>query len=345
MIIETHEQSVSGSDRAAVLSRRRPRPILTIFCCGYLLAILATWMFLREEADRWWPATLLMVCPRWTFAVPAAILWIWVICVRRWRSGVVLTAATAALLGLLVGVRVSFPAGSDERGDLRLLSCNIHRDHVSPEQLGAFISSTHPDVVLLQDWSSGRHGSLFPGTGWDVRREGQLLIASRVPIARITPVDLGGGPGSVNERSAAACYDVKTPGGNVRLINVHLASPHSGLLAVLEDRGRELADNADRRWRESAALRDFVGSAADPVILAGDFNTTDDSPIFREHWSEFADAFSDRGLGIGYTYLNRHTQLRIDHILVGPGWQAVRCWVGPGVGSPHRPLVADLRVR
>jgi endonuclease/exonuclease/phosphatase (EEP) superfamily protein YafD len=34
--------------------------------------------------------------------------------------------------------------------------------------------------------------------------------------------------------------------------------------------------------------------------------------------------------------------VRIDHILAGPGWQAERCWVGPDVGSPHRPVIADL---
>ena len=34
--------------------------------------------------------------------------------------------------------------------------------------------------------------------------------------------------------------------------------------------------------------------------------------------------------------------VRIDHILAGPGWRCGRCWVGPDVGSPHRPLLADL---
>jgi vancomycin resistance protein VanJ len=34
--------------------------------------------------------------------------------------------------------------------------------------------------------------------------------------------------------------------------------------------------------------------------------------------------------------------VRIDHILAGPGWYCARCWVGPDVGSPHRPVLADL---
>jgi vancomycin resistance protein VanJ len=346
LIIETLERRRTEYRTTADEPRPWTRYILTVVCWGYLLTILAVWVFLREEGERWWPATLLMVSPRWPFAVPAALLWLCVISARRWGPALAMTAATAALLGPLLGVRLSLPADPDERGEMRLLSCNIHRQQVNPEQLAAFIGSTQPDVVVLQDWSSAEHDSLFAGSAWHVRRDGQLLVASRFPIARATSVDFGDGVGSgPDERSAAACYDLQSPAGPIRLINVHLASPHTGLLTFLQDQGRQLDANADRRWRESATLRNLVESSTDPVVLAGDFNTTDDSAIFREQWADFADAFSDRGLGIGYTYLNRHTQLRIDHVLAGPGWQTLRCWVGPAVGSPHRPLVADLRVR
>ena len=39
---------------------------------------------------------------------------------------------------------------------------------------------------------------------------------------------------------------------------------------------------------------------------------------------------------------DRKTTVRIDHVLAGKGWNCVRCWVGPNVGSPHRPVLADL---
>ena len=32
--------------------------------------------------------------------------------------------------------------------------------------------------------------------------------------------------------------------------------------------------------------------------------------------------------------------MRIDHILIGGLGQASQCWVGPDVGSPHRPVIA-----
>jgi vancomycin resistance protein VanJ len=347
LILETREPALTRTGAAAdELPRRRVGHVLTVLCWAYLLTLLAVWIFLREEGERWWPATLLLACPRWPFAVLAVVLWLSVVSTRRWRLAIVAAAATVVLLGPLIGLRVSLPASSDEHGDVRLLTCNIHRQQVNAGQLDALIKSTEPDVVALQDWSSAGHDSLFADQRWHVRRDGQLLLASRFPIARVTIVNLGTPlDGPADERAAAICYELQTPVGPIRLINVHFSSPHGGLLTFLDDHGKALEENADRRWQESAALVRFVESSTDPVLLAGDFNTTDDSPIFREDWADFRDAFTDRGMGIGYTYVNRHTQLRIDHILAGSGWQTLRCWVGPAVGSPHRPLVAELLIR
>lgn len=348
MIIETRQHRLHKPNKLAedAPPGRRGR-LLTFACLGYLAIVVSAWLFLRAEGDRWWPATVLLVCPRWPFALPAAVLWVGVLSARRWILLPVVAAATAVLLGAFIGLRLSLPAASSDRGDLRLLTCNIHRNQVDVEQLGQVIRSARPDVVVLQDWaSSAGQDSLFAGDVWHVRRDGQLLIASRFPISKITPVDFGSAAdGPADERAAAACYDLQTPAGPIRLVNVHLSSPHGGLLTFLDDHGTALEDNADRRWQESAALSRAVERSASPVLLAGDFNTTDDSPIFREDWADFRDAFTDCGLGIGYTYVNRHTQLRIDHILAGADWQIVRCWVGPAAGSPHRPLLADLRIR
>ncbi len=111
------------------------------------------------------------------------------------------------------------------------------------------------------------------------------------------------------------------------------------------DAGGRLEANSDRRWRESRLLRERVEGLTGPVVLAGDFNTTDDSPIFRENWGAYADAFAQAGWGLGYTYRNSHTQIRIDHILAGRGARIAAFHLGPDVGSPHLPLVADINFR
>lgn len=57
-------------------------------------------------------------------------------------------------------------------------------------------------------------------------------------------------------------------------------------------------------------------------------------------------AFSAMGFGIGNTtYVDKggiKWGSRIDHILTRGRWHASRCWVGPDIGSDHRPVLADI---
>ncbi len=76
--------------------------------------------------------------------------------------------------------------------------------------------------------------------------------------------------------------------------------------------------------------------------MAGDFNLTAEHPLYRRDWSGYVNAFSGASWGLGETMFTRRIGLRIDHVLAGPDWRPVRCWVGPDVGSAHRPVLADL---
>jgi endonuclease/exonuclease/phosphatase (EEP) superfamily protein YafD len=80
------------------------------------------------------------------------------------------------------------------------------------------------------------------------------------------------------------------------------------------------------------------------VIVLGDFNMPPDSAIYRQFWSDFSNAISSAGFGFGSTHFTHRTAVRIDHVLAGPGWRFRRAWVGPFVGSAHRPVVADVDV-
>ena len=79
-----------------------------------------------------------------------------------------------------------------------------------------------------------------------------------------------------------------------------------------------------------------------PVLVVGDFNTPPESPIFDEVWDGYTDAFSAAGWGWGYTFFGTKTMVRIDHILASRAWGVTACRVGQFIGSPHRPVIADL---
>jgi vancomycin resistance protein VanJ len=331
---------------AAAEPRRRGRTALAVACWTYLALIIADWLVMRQAGDRWWVATVLLLAPRWPLALPLLLLVPLVVLGRRWRSAAALGLAALVLAGPILGVRASFSRIGANRGDVRLMTCNVHRQQLDPHDLAAYIAKVHPDVMALQGWSDVNQAALFTEDGWDVRREGELLIASRWPIESVTNLPISdGGDTPKEERGVATLARLRGPAGPVNVVSLHLASPHAGLNALWNGEGARLAANVERRWRESARLREQLASVQGPLLMAGDFNTTDDSPIFREHWPDFTDAFDASGWGLGYTYWNDHTQIRIDHVIGGTEWRFARCWVGPDVGSPHRPLVADAKLR
>ena len=344
MIIDASSPAPMSSKSASRRVRARKSWILPAVCAGYLAMVLAVWLVMTRLGDRWWPATVLLLAPRWPYALPMVVLWPLVLPGRRWWCAAWVGVAASVVLFPILGFRLSLPSASGARGEIRLLTCNVHRQHLNARELEAFVRESQPDVVALQGWSETGHEGLFDNSAWHVRREGELLVASRLPIGGVRPIDLSdGASASRGEIGAAAIFELRTPRHSIYLVNLHLASPHAGLGVFSEDGGGKLTDNVDRRRRESELVRAACDHLESRLLLAGDFNTPDDSPIFRECWEDFSDAFAERGSGLGYTYIIRRTQLRIDHILAHPGTQFLRCWVGPEVGSPHRPLVADVK--
>jgi endonuclease/exonuclease/phosphatase (EEP) superfamily protein YafD len=168
-----------------------------------------------------------------------------------------------------------------------------------------------------------------------------LFLASRHPIRRADRL----GDDSTGERGSVMRYELDPPAGPVTVFNLHLATPRKGLgaLAGFNRQGLdEVRANSKLRWRQSEFVAVEAGRATGPVLLVGDFNTPPESAIFRRVWPASADAFSDAGWGWGYTSRTRRVGVRIDHVLVGGGGWATECRVGPDVGSPHRPLLADV---
>jgi endonuclease/exonuclease/phosphatase family metal-dependent hydrolase len=203
------------------------------------------------------------------------------------------------------------------------------------------ITQTEPDIVALQGWMGKYKPIVFWEDNWHLRRDRELCLGSRFPIQK---VDLSHDPIFHDGQGALARYDLESPHGIIHFINLHLASPRDALEAVVNQplgAGTIMRANSDMRRNQSAIVRNWTGEVDGPILLAGDFNTPPDSTIYEEFWSPFHNAFSEAGFGWGYTFFTRRSAVRIDHQLAGPGWRCRQCWVGPDVGSPHRPVIAD----
>ncbi|HEY2587050.1 MAG TPA: endonuclease/exonuclease/phosphatase family protein [Tepidisphaeraceae bacterium] len=341
-------------DASAPAGRRRKAPITTALCAIYILAVIAALLLMRLAGERWWLATLLLFSPRWIWLAPLIVVLPMVLALRR-RMAVPVLLAGAVVLFAIMGFRLpwrkALPAPSAHE-TVRVFTCNLHNRQSDSLLLDQVEAHFQPDVILYQDYSHIREPRIVHTPGWHGEQFGSIYIASRFPFHRVDnllPFDEAarmyashGWPVGV-----AVCCAIDLPGGQaIHLINLHLASAHWQLVKV-RDRDPtgpgSLQADSERRAYESMIVSAAARRLGGPMIVAGDFNTPDDSPLFRQAWGDFDDAFNMAGFGFGTTYAQHHTWLRIDHVLYDPSWQCRECWVGPPIGSGHRPVMAVLQ--
>jgi endonuclease/exonuclease/phosphatase (EEP) superfamily protein YafD len=344
-LVSTMTSSPQSSSR---LPRRRLRRVVGVACWLYLVAALSLWLFLLAQADRWWPATLVLFGPRWVALLPLVILLPAALLLRR-RSLWTLAGAAMLVLFPVMGLSVPWRQVISPRSEpigpgIRVITCNAHRSLLDSTAFANLIASTRPDVVAIQEWTSKHQAAFANDPGWYVLRDGELCLVSRYPIRKVEDVGAANWKPH-NIAGAAVCYELATPHGPVPFINLHLASPHrqfDGILGRSADAPADVEKNSDIRRAQAGAVNRAASRLGTATLIAGDFNTPAESDVFDACRGRLADAFDAAGLGLGYTYYSRWTAVRIDHVLCGPCWRPIRCWIGPEVGSPHRPLIAEL---
>jgi len=349
MVPETHttEDQAPGAQRQAKPGKRRVfRLVVAGLAYFYLAVVLTVWLALYTASDRWWLATALLFSPRWVWLLPLTVLALAAVVAGR-RTWLPVALALVVVVGPVMGLCLPWPslAGQTAKGlTFRFLTCNVHGKQLDPAALAELLTTTNRDVVALQECRPEHQPIIFSNGEWHIRRGRRLCLGSRFPIVQ---VEFCNDPDFDPELGLLARYELDTPAGRINVASLHLASPRYGLGEVIDQRGGpapELQANSRLRASQSAEATEWLASVQGPLLIAGDFNTPVESCIYREFWGRYTNVFSVAGFGFGSTHFTRRTAVRIDHILAGPGWQCRRCWVGPNVGSPHRPVLADLEL-
>ncbi|HXE55546.1 MAG TPA: endonuclease/exonuclease/phosphatase family protein [Tepidisphaeraceae bacterium] len=335
---------------------RKPGRWIVAACIVYAAAVLLGWCALQFLSDRWWPATVLLYALRWPWLLPLLVLL--PRSVRYGRKLWLLPLLTGLIiLGPVMGFHLPrsrpSPARSGE-ATFRLLTCNLHRLELNPRAFESYVLSSNPDIIALQDYSGWDASPIFTRPGWSAYRLGPLFIATRFRIENVRDLGLQEIHGTddlfVPRRMGdAEAVDLMTPAGPFRVINLHLASPHLALDLLATDPSDAidlLEANSIRRWNESRKITQWLAEhAGPPYLITGDFNTLSRSPIYQHFWSGYPDAFPTTSWGYGYTHYSILSELRIDHVLSGPGVRFLDCRIGPACGTPHRPLVVDFAIQ
>jgi vancomycin resistance protein VanJ len=308
--------------------------------------IVCVWLL----ADHWWLATTLLFGPRWVLLLPAATL---IPAALRWDRPLLvpLALATVAIVGPVMGLCTGWRrllVSGDAAHDVRVMSFNVDGGNSLRLPLEEMLRDWNLDVAAFQECGGSLKAAMETLREWHTDIRGSLCLVSRFPILERTEMahteltDAGG--------SGLVQTDALDVGGRVvHFTNVHLETPRAGFEELRAGRLSEgvpkLEGKSLLREIEQRRARRWVDRYAAPRITVGDFNSPPESPIFRAAWADWQNAFSRTGRGFGGTRLNGWIRARIDHILLDDRWTVVRSWLGPDVGSDHRPILAEVRLR
>lgn len=144
---------------------------------------------------------------------------------------------------------------------------------------------------------------------------------------------------------------VDVDGRAITVYGVHLSlprreQPHFNIRTSINTLDFILRYDETHRNRQIHNLLGYIQAETNPVILAGDFNTSHTSPIIN-NFSEIGlrDAFLTVGAdwGMTYPYLPpKYPMIRIDYIWYSSQLRPLRMQVGEFIGSDHLPLVVDF---
>ena len=262
-----------------------------------------------------------------------------------------------------------------EEESLRILSYNVcafgFKPHTktSPNATLQYIKSSGADIVCIQEamlnqnpWAGVVSKTLRSYLDEDypyinvirVNRGGSTLaLLSKYPIKEAKEIPL---PSWVN---GAVAYKVDIRGKETLVINVHLESfrlrrvdgedylrlAKDGDAIRLKDALRAKLSPTFRSHNIQAnIIHDLIQNyGSGRVIVCGDFNDTPLSYARYKIGEGLEDAFVSKGNGLGITFHTRPFFVRIDHILFGPAFRALRCEVDKTASeSDHYPIEAVL---
>jgi endonuclease/exonuclease/phosphatase family metal-dependent hydrolase len=244
--------------------------------------------------------------------------------------------------------------------ELRIVTYNIHHGEGTDSKfdllrIAKVVMAEKPDIVALQevDQKTNRASHV------DQPAEFAKLMDMRVYFGHNIDYD-GGGYGTAVltklpvrsvERIKLKSFYESTPkhaeqrGVQVLELGDKTDPPFWFLCTHLDYRPKD-----DERMDSAHTINDLVEKhAAEPAIIAGDFNATPDSAPLREfakEWKIAGEEASDPHVGTYFTFPADKPTHRIDYVMCRPAkdWKVIEVRVlDEPVASDHRPVLTVLR--
>jgi len=252
---------------------------------------------------------------------------------RRGYSAALALVAAAPMLGtVLEQVGWPWPAAQAATPAFRFVSFNQYVGNGKPREVGRWLEQSQADVVAVLELSSPQavqelSSALpsYPHVHAGFGRWADVTMFSRWPILEARFVELAPGGGQ------ALKLRVDWRAQPVSVVGVHLHWP---------------IGEANVRFRnaELQGLAELARGTREPLLIGGDFNITQWSPVFDAAFaaSTLQDCARGQGLVTSWPSFFPPAAIRIDHCLASRDWRVLRVSSGPSLGSDHRPMVNEL---
>lgn len=268
-----------------------------------------------------------------------------------------------------------FNSKEEKAGTFKVMSYNVHmfnvfegNDAASRKNVMHFIGLQDAEVVCLQEFftagSPSQVGSAMnAGTGIRYNSHVKLLGSGKnryFGIATFTrfPIIKKGEIFHPGSSSLTIFTDVIIQKDTFRIYNNHLQSfrlkrMERSLIEEMtssEDKETEVRNLSARlkkgfvsRSIQAQLVKDHIRKSPYPVIVAGDFNDTPVSYVYRKIRRGLNDSFVTSGYGAGFTYKGNYPPNRIDYILYDEALQNSDFEIIKVRFSDHYPIIAYFR--
>jgi endonuclease/exonuclease/phosphatase (EEP) superfamily protein YafD len=230
---------------------------------------------------------------------------------------------------------------ADAPTTLRLFFANVQADNEDPAAFLNEVKDVEPDILLFVEcfpwWQAPVAGhpvlAAYPyGTPQRNLVGGEHAIYSKLPLENVRRV--------YTTNRTSYTFDVRVDGIPLRVFCLHAPRP--------TDLPLHESEHWDYRgyWEK---LTPQLLSLPDPAVIVGDFNATPHSRVYKTLTADrLRSAHDDRGRGYATTWPNGMyliPPIRIDQALLSSSVECVTIREGRGLGSDHKPLILDIRIR
>lgn len=256
-----------------------------------------------------------------------AVVWLW-----PWRGRLLALMLGLAAIPVVIGLQPMLHRITGEETQARaqstprtlsIMSYNSWAANRDIRPLEAHIRATRPDIVILLEFGASKRAMLarlkrlYPHqTGCVGVKSCHIALLSKQPWARAGAKAAG----PANPPYVWARFGRRH--GGVTIIGTHLTRPPFMRAQLAQVRG----------------LARFIKTRNSPLIVAGDFNATPWSVMYRSFTRLTGLEPASAGVPSWPVFSAALAQLAIDHVFVSRGITRRSHGVGPRLGSDHLPV-------